>query len=121
MPYSHRHPESHLCSAPRPPGSSTNTAGQKLLAKHFASTSSNPPSSRARHITKAPSDPKKRAQLHRVELMRMRHRAIPGDPKDKPSSVLIDQRLHIKVELDGPDFPRKEGIFWFRKVNAYIC
>jgi len=50
--------------------------------------------------------------------MKMRHRAIPGDPKDKPSSVLVDQRLHVKVKLDDPNYPRKEGVFWFRKVEA---
>jgi len=47
----------------------------------------------------------------------MRHHAIPGDPKDKPSSILIDQRLHVKVKLDHP---AKEGMFWFRKVNTSI-
>jgi hypothetical protein len=51
----------------------------------------------------------------------MRHRAIPGDPKDKPSSVLVNQRLHVKVNLDNPNYADKEGIFWFRKVKASFC
>lgn len=46
----------------------------------------------------------------------MRHRAIPGDPKDKPGSVLVDQRLHVKVKLDDSEHGNKEGMFWFRKT-----
>jgi hypothetical protein len=49
--------------------------------------------------------------------MKMRHHAIPGDVKDKPSSVLVDQRLHVKVKLDDPRHAGKEGMFWFRKVK----
>jgi len=48
--------------------------------------------------------------------MKMRHHAIPGDAKDKPSSVLVDQRLHVKVKLDDPRHAGKEGMFWFRKT-----
>ena len=63
-----------------------------------------------------PTDPKKLAQLQQVELMRMRHRAMPADPKDKPGSVGVDQRLHVKVSRRG-DPEGVEKIFWFRKVN----
>jgi hypothetical protein len=63
-----------------------------------------------------PTDPKKLAQLQKVELMRMRHRAMPADPKDKPGSVGVDQRLHVKVSRrGGPEGIEK--IFWFRKVT----
>jgi len=48
--------------------------------------------------------------------MKMRHRASPGDPKDNPSSVLVDQRLHVKVKLEHSKYAPKEGIFWFRKT-----
>jgi len=113
---SHRHPGSHLCPVPELPPSSKNAAGQKLLAKHFPLTSASPPSSSAPRAAKIPSDPKKRAQFQKVELMKLRHRAIPGDPKDKPSSVLVDQRLHVKVKFDDPSYTRREGMFWFRKT-----
>jgi hypothetical protein len=116
---SHRHPGSHLCPVPELPPSSKNAAGQKLLAKHFPLTSASPPSSSAPRAAKIPSDPKKRAQFQKVELMKLRHRAIPGDPKDKPSSVLVDQRLHVKVKFDDPSYTRREGMFWFRKVKPY--
>lgn len=58
--------------------------------------------------------------MQKVELMKMRHRAVPGDPKDKPSSVLVDQRLHVKVKLDVEKYASKEGVFWFRKVDASL-
>jgi len=57
-------------------------------------------------------DPKKLAQLQKVELMKMRHRAVPGDPRDKTASVALDQRLHVRVTLDNSD---QEKVFWFRK------
>jgi len=113
---SHRHPKSHLCSVPEFPPSNKNVAGQKLLAIHFPSTSATTPAPCAPRAAKIPSDPKKRAQLQRVELIKMRHRAIPGDPRDKPSSIVVDQRLHVKVKLDHPEHPAKEGMFWFRKT-----
>jgi hypothetical protein len=50
----------------------------------------------------------------------MRHHAIPGDPKDKPSSILVDQRLHVKVKLGDPNYAAREGIFWFRKVKTFL-
>jgi len=47
-----------------------------------------------------------------MEVMKMRHRAIPGDPKDKAASLSPDQRLHVKVLVTEQD----ERIFWFRKT-----
>jgi hypothetical protein len=66
---------------------------------------------------KVPTDPKKLAQFLKVELMKMRHRAVPADPKDKPGSIGIDQRLHVKVHCKGDHEP-VEKIFWFRKVAS---
>jgi hypothetical protein len=85
-----------------------------LVAKYFTS-SLRPLRHGAPYANRTPSDPKRRAQLQKVEMMKIRHRAIPGDPKDKPSSV--DQRLHVHVRLDDPSFPGKDGIFWFRQVS----
>lgn len=122
--YSHRHTDSHTCSKPQlsTQNSNKNPAGQALLAKHFPSTSGAVLSATnsQRVPAKTSSDPKKLAQLHQVELMKMRHRAIPGDPKDKPSSTLVDQRLHVKVKLEDPKYASKEGVFWFRKVALFL-
>jgi hypothetical protein len=93
-----------------------------LLAKHFSSTATTPagntrPASGAPR-RKVPTDPKKLAQFQKVEFMKMRHRAVPADPRDKPGSIGIDQRLHIRLtfnESDPEDATQK--IFWFRKVS----
>jgi len=48
--------------------------------------------------------------------MKMRHRAVPADPSDKPGSIGIDQRLHVRVSSQG-DSEAPQKIFWFRKVS----
>jgi hypothetical protein len=64
-------------------------------------------------------DPKKLAHFQKVQLMKMRHRAIPANEKDKSSSTPIDHRLHVKVQLVGlkAESLCEEKVFWFRKVN----
>jgi len=47
--------------------------------------------------------------------MKMRHRAVPVDPRDKPGSIGIDQRLHVRVSCDS-DPEAAQKIFWFRKT-----
>lgn len=107
-----------MCSAPEIIPPNKNEAAQKLLAKHFPSVNAPPSSSRT---VKAPKDPKKRAQLQKIEMMKMRHHAVPGDPKDAATSVMIDQRLHLKIKLEDQDYPSNQGIFWFRKVICSFC
>jgi hypothetical protein len=48
--------------------------------------------------------------------MKMRHRAVPADPRDKPGSIGIDQRLHIRLTYES-DPEVAQNIFWFRKVS----
>ena len=48
--------------------------------------------------------------------MELRHTAVPGNPKDKSSTVLVDQRIHVTVRLEIPGQPSKESALWFRKV-----
>jgi len=48
--------------------------------------------------------------------MKMRHRAVPADPRDKPGSIGIDQRLHVSVGCES-DPEAAQKIFWFRKVS----
>jgi len=47
--------------------------------------------------------------------MKMRHQAIPADPKDKTSAPPLEQRVLAKVIYDGG-----EKIFWFRKVRRKV-
>lgn len=92
----HRHPETHRCpSQPIPPKSKSSVVIQK---------SSRLPSA------KPPTDPSKLLQWRKMELMKMRHRAVCGDPKDKTASLPPDQRLHVKIHHQDTD-----KVFWFRK------
>lgn len=46
--------------------------------------------------------------------MKMRHKAQPGDPKDKNKHVAIDQKLHLKVR--AKEKGDEEKLLWFHKV-----
>ena len=91
---------------------------RSILAQKFSATgvptSHTPVVARQRRDVSA--DPKKLAQLQRVNLMKLRHKAVPGDPNDKSSTVLVDQRIHMTVRLEIPGQPSKESALWFRKV-----
>ena len=51
----------------------------------------------------------------KVQAMKMRQRAVPGDPKDKGAPVSLDQKLHVQVKLEGN---ATISVLWFRKVNT---
>ncbi|KAJ7109118.1 hypothetical protein C8R44DRAFT_276307 [Mycena epipterygia] len=107
----HRHPKSHSCQI-QPPAEPKNDAARALLAKNFPSTTSKAktvPASTTQRAPKIPTDPVKLAQFRKIELMKMRHRAIPLDAKDK--NLPQDDRLHIKVACDD----NTEKVFWVRK------
>lgn len=107
----HRYPVSHKCTVATPAaGPSIVTKNEKaraLLAKMSSSTGK----SSLKQTTKLPTNPAKLATHHRVEVMKMRHKAMPLDAKDKVTPVPLDQRLHIKVQHDD-----KVNVFWVRKV-----
>lgn len=113
----HREPNNHACSTPDLPSATRkkNEAAQALLAKHFPPTARTSSSSTpAVRPTKQPTNPKKAAQLRQVQLMKMRHRAQPADPRDKDKPVPLEQKLFVLVrtETSSEDIP-----FWFRKVG----
>jgi hypothetical protein len=110
----HRDASQHACPVPEPAPPPKNVAAHALLSKHFPNAGAASGTKAAAPARKMPTDPKKLAQLQKVELMRMRHRAVPADPKDKPGSVGVDQRLHVKASRRG-DPEGVEKIFWFRK------
>lgn len=94
-----------------------NEAARAILAKNFPSTArstKNTGTARqaARIPAKVPTDPIKLAQYQKLELMKLRHRAVPGDSKDEQTSVPSDQRIHVKVIGES----KTERFFWFRKV-----
>jgi hypothetical protein len=90
------------------PFSNRNETARALLAKHFPKSfdSSLPASPSAAPKT---TDPAKLAQIRKVELMKMRQRAKPLDPKDQ--GVAPSERIHLKVRVD-----ETEKVFWSRKV-----
>jgi predicted nucleic acid binding AN1-type Zn finger protein len=97
----HRHPESHQCPSVCKPESAATETDKKLPMPVYI----------PKKFKKPPTDPAKLAQWRKLEVMKMRHKASPGDPKDKNSSLPPDQRLHIKLFAGDTDH-----IFWFRRT-----
>ncbi|KAF9451226.1 hypothetical protein P691DRAFT_663715 [Macrolepiota fuliginosa MF-IS2] len=108
----HRHPISHKCTSTttlsQAPASTKNEKARALLAKVSSSSTAKAP---FRRSTKLPTDPAKLAAYRKVEVMKMRHKSVPLDPKDMAASPPLDQRLYIKVKQGD-----KEKVFWTRKV-----
>ncbi|KAJ7687555.1 hypothetical protein B0H14DRAFT_2421653, partial [Mycena olivaceomarginata] len=104
----HRHPKSHSCQI-QPAETPKNEAARALLAKNFPAKAKAGTARRA--PPKIPTDPVKLAQFRKLELMKMRHSAVPVDPKDKTAAIPQDDRLHIKVAVDDDT----EKVFWVRK------
>lgn len=84
-----------------------------LLAKYFTSNLKASTGGGSGTRTKIPTDPVKLAQYKKIQLMKMRHRAVPADPKEK-LSLPVSERLHIKIPAndDGED-----KVFWVKKVG----
>ena len=103
---SHRHSETHSCPIL---SGSLHQKAQKTpsLGNLFPSKTS----FQARH-KKLPADPVKFERYQKMESLKIRQRASPGDPKDKSASVPPDQRLHLRISIDDV-----ERVFWFRKVG----
>lgn len=59
---------------------------------------------------KPPTDPIKLSQYLRVQLMKMRHGAVPADTKDTSGAVPQGLRLVVGVSYEG-----QEKAFWFKK------
>lgn len=97
-----------------------NEAARAILAQNFpptlTSTSHTPVV--ARRSLKPTTDAKKVAQLRKVNLMKMRHKAMPGDPKDKGSTIPVERRLHINVQLEMTGQPPGGIVLWFQKTMA---
>jgi hypothetical protein len=116
---SHRHPDLHSCTGLQKQESDEKKDARDILARHF----SNPPLHTPlaiRSTVKPPTDTKKLAQIQKVTLMKMRHSATAGDPRDKPSTIAINERLHVKARLEVTGMPVQERVLWFRKVTSIL-
>jgi hypothetical protein len=117
----HRYPDTHSCSPPDTSSSKDGpSAARQLLEKNFGSTLSSSSTGSNRTTTpllrkKVPTDPVKLAQYKKLELMKMRHKAVPADVKDKTSSVPADQRLTVNVR-----YGQSQKVFWLRKVRPCL-
>jgi hypothetical protein len=90
--FRHRHPVSHNCTRDLVVEAETaennkNELARSLLAKHFPTP---PPSSSSSVQAKPGKDPefgpKKLAMAQKVQAMKIRQRAIPGDTKDRTAN-----------------------------------
>jgi len=50
--------------------------------------------------------------------MKLRHKAVPADPKDRGSVVPVEQRIHVTVRLEILGQSKKEDVLWFRKTTV---
>ncbi|KAK7466963.1 hypothetical protein VKT23_004027 [Stygiomarasmius scandens] len=96
----HRHSNDHTCSEKPQPPPVKNQAARALLAAHF------PASSRTTKSTKPTTKNLK------LELMKMRQRAVSADPKLQSSTMSPQNRCYVKVQVnDGP-----EKVFWLERT-----
>ncbi|KAK7693070.1 hypothetical protein QCA50_002635 [Cerrena zonata] len=121
---SHRDISAHSCTAEDPKESAKaevskkNATARQLLAKHFPQAQTNS-SSKLNPVVAAasgstPMTAKKAAQLRQIQAMKLRHKAQPGDPRDKGKVVALGDKLHVLVSLEGGNVEPKA--FWFRKT-----
>ncbi|KAF8448080.1 hypothetical protein L210DRAFT_3389656 [Boletus edulis BED1] len=115
----HRHMQSHSCAGLAIGKDDVkHEAARAILAQKFLATGT--PASHTpvvtRRSTTLSSDLKVLAQLQKVNLMKLRHKAVPADPKDRGSVVPVDQRIHVIVRLEILGQSKKEIVLWFRKV-----
>ena len=121
--FRHRHPTSHNCTRDlvveaEIAKNNKNELARSFLAKHFPTPAPSFSSSVQTKSGRTPSsDPKKLAMAQKVQAMKIRQRAIPGDPKDRTAAVSLDQKLHVQVKLEGNDIV---PVLWFRKVNTFL-
>ncbi|KAJ8590361.1 hypothetical protein M405DRAFT_736936 [Rhizopogon salebrosus TDB-379] len=111
----HRHSDSHSCAGLQEQEPDKKKLAQDVLARHFSNPSTHTPVA-VRRTIKPSTDPKKLAQIQKVALMKMRHSATAGDPRDKSSIIPIDERLYIKARSEITGMPAQERVLWFRKA-----
>ncbi|KAI0029308.1 hypothetical protein K488DRAFT_56634 [Vararia minispora EC-137] len=107
----HREPASHSCPTPEPSTKRKNEGAHAILAERFSPPTSSAPKPKAKALT----DPKKLAALRKVEVMKMKHHAVPADRRDTATSIPLEQKLFVKVRAEGI---RDDKVFWVRKSTG---
>ncbi|KAF9036782.1 hypothetical protein BJ165DRAFT_607094 [Panaeolus papilionaceus] len=100
----HRFADTHDCASLKTaqPEAKASTSTQRVKTAAFSTAKV--------RKNKPPKDPVKFAQWQKLELMKMRHKAVAGDPKDRTASVPMDGRVHVRVSYE-----KAEKVLWFRK------
>lgn len=83
-----------------------------MLDKHRSSSSTDLLASKpvTTRLTSKTKNPAKLEQLAKVQFMKLRQSAVPGDPK--AAAVSVSDRLHVRVRFSGSG---ADKAFWFRK------
>ncbi|KAH7103786.1 hypothetical protein BKA62DRAFT_742232 [Auriculariales sp. MPI-PUGE-AT-0066] len=113
----HREPSSHNCvPIQQEREEPKNAEARALLERYFRDIpkqSGSSAQSTVARTPKPPTDPTKLARYEALELMKLRHRAKPADPKDL--NVPQPDRVHVRVNQIGrPAADNK--LLWFKKV-----
>lgn len=112
---SHRHADAHNCVpiSSAPSSEDKKAEAQALLSKLFPDVKPKPGSSSG--ARSKPTDPVKAAKVRAIELMRMKHKAIPGDPAHaRGSTVPVANKVHLRV-VYVPSTTKIEKVLWFVK------
>ncbi|KZV70477.1 hypothetical protein PENSPDRAFT_651480 [Peniophora sp. CONT] len=117
---SHREPASHFCPAPSEEEVAQaslkrkNEAAHAVLARRFPTSSAVTGASKPKPKAKVPTDPKKRAALRKIEVMKLRQHALPVDAKAS-SSIPPEDRLFFKARTANSE---KDRLSWIRKSTG---
>ena len=87
-----------------------NSTAQEILARNFPVSGSGPSKTKSR--TAVTKNPAKLATIRKVELMKMRQKAKPGDPK--VTSIGMSDRHYVLAKCNEIG---NFSAFWFLKVN----
>ncbi|KAG8835365.1 hypothetical protein FRC17_003848 [Serendipita sp. 399] len=107
---SHRHASTHNCPKAAPAEVKISKSKQ-LAAQAIAQVKAS--SSSAQKSTSAPQNSAKSAKLRQIELMKMRRKAEPANPRDG-TDLPMEERIYVKVIFES-----KEKILWVK--NDIIC
>lgn len=89
-------------------------AARRVLQAHFPTSSTTAATRRAPNTAKLGIP--KTVKMRQVELMKLRHHAQPGDPKDRTASVSVADRIHVTILAEGTN-----TCLWFRKVRTAMA
>ena len=111
----HRFPSSHSCSPiARPTTTEKNARARELLKKNFPQSSSGSEKQTTSRIVRSRNTAAAQAQIMKVQSMKIRQTARPGDPKT--TFLRPSERHNVLIKFDETN---TEKTLWFDKVGPY--